>query len=115
MTTPSKLPAFDELKRLAEQDPQALEALRTRLVEEVIENADPESQPRLRGLQFQVDMERRRAKTPMASCIKVSELMQASLLRLQAALNGDVAPSAPAARPATLLAFPEPRPQAQNG
>ncbi len=113
MASPLKLPAFDELKRLAEQDPQALEALRTRLIEEVIENAAPESQPRLRGLQFQVDMERRRAKTPMASCIKVSQLMQDSLLRLQGALNGAPNSSAPAARPATLLAFPEPR--AQNG
>lgn len=44
-------------------------------------------QRKLRGLQFHIDMEIRRSKTPMAACIKISEMMHGSLSKLRSALN----------------------------
>ena len=55
-----ELPSFDELKKLAQSDPEQLEKLRTELIEDTISSAPAQHQRRLRGLQFQVDMERRR-------------------------------------------------------
>ncbi|HET8706584.1 MAG TPA: DUF3135 domain-containing protein, partial [Pseudomonadales bacterium] len=83
----STLPSFDELMNLAKNDPEGLEALRTRLVEDLITSAPTEYQRRLRGLQFQIDMERRRAHSPMAACIRISNMMHESLDRLREALN----------------------------
>lgn len=83
----AQLPDFDTLRTMANQDPEGLERLRTRLVDELIGNAAPEHRSRLQGLQFQVDMERRRAANPMAACIKISSMMRDSLLRLQQAIN----------------------------
>lgn len=81
------LPSFDELMQLAKTDPEGLEALRTRLVEELIASAPANYQRRLRGLQFRIDMERLRAHSPMAACIRISNMMHESLDRLRDALN----------------------------
>nr|WP_269808551.1 DUF3135 domain-containing protein [Enterovibrio nigricans] len=43
------LPSFDELKALAEKDPQALDALRIEMSEEIIQSASEEMQPKLRA------------------------------------------------------------------
>lgn len=81
-----ELPAFDDLVTLAQDDPKALEDLRMRLVNAVIASAPPHLQSRLRGLQFRIDMERRRAKTPMAACLKISAMMHETFERLRLAL-----------------------------
>lgn len=81
------LPEFDELMRLAKEDPEALERLRQEAIEDLISNAPEQHQRRLRGLQFQVDMERQRAKNPMDSCIKISRLMHDSFSKLRDTLN----------------------------
>lgn len=78
-----KLPAFDVLVDMARNDPERLEKLRTRLTRYVIENAQTdEKKRRLEGLQFKVDMERRRAGTPLAATIRISEMMCHSLADL---------------------------------
>ncbi|MGB1092778.1 MAG: DUF3135 domain-containing protein [Oceanobacter sp.] len=82
------LPSFDELRNLAENSPEQLEALRQQLIEETISQAPADCERRLRGLQFQIDMERRRAKTPMASCIRISKLMHDQLHKLKASIHG---------------------------
>ncbi|MCP5181073.1 MAG: DUF3135 domain-containing protein [Pseudomonadales bacterium] len=70
------LPEFDVLVDMARTDPTALERLRTRLTNAVIDaQADPLKKQRLKGLAFQIDMERQRARTPMAATIKLSEMM----------------------------------------
>ncbi|MBL4794320.1 MAG: DUF3135 domain-containing protein [Pseudomonadales bacterium] len=84
MTT---LPEFDELVRLAKTDPEALESLRADMCEKLILEAPADIRRRLRGLQFKIDMERERTKTPMAACIKISEMMHDSFGRLRDALN----------------------------
>lgn len=72
---------------LARNDPEQLEVLRKRLTESVIAAADNEDRKRrLEGLQFRVDMERRRAATPLAATIKISEMMAQSLADLHRSL-----------------------------
>ncbi len=81
------LPDFDQLKEMAENDPEQLEQLRIRLCEQVIQDAPEKYRRRLRGLQFRLDMERRRAKSPMTACIAISGMMHDSFDRLRLALN----------------------------
>lgn len=71
---------FDEWSRLAKTDPAAFEARRLALIEEYLDQFPPLDQRRLRGLQFRIDMERRRARTPMAACLRLSSMMWDSLL-----------------------------------
>ena len=79
----SRLPAFDVLVDMARNDPQGLETLRRSLTDAVIAAASNETtRRRLRGLQFRVDMERRRATTPLAATIRISEMMCQSLAAL---------------------------------
>ncbi|MEX2320048.1 MAG: DUF3135 domain-containing protein [Saccharospirillum sp.] len=82
-----ELPAFDTLKALADEDPEALESLRNRLVAEVIERAPSHQRAQLQGLQFVLDMERRRAKNPMQCCIRMSQLMHERVDRLRECLK----------------------------
>ena len=78
-----KLPAFDVLVDMARNDPQRLENLRLRLTRSVIEGAATEQKrKRLEGLQFRVDVERKRARSPLAATIKISEMMCHSLADL---------------------------------
>ena len=83
----SMLPSFDELMRLASQEPDRLEGLRKNWVDEVITSAPEPYQRRLRGLQFQIDMERERASNPISSCIRISQMMHEGLANLRIALN----------------------------
>ncbi|NOX49564.1 MAG: DUF3135 domain-containing protein [Gammaproteobacteria bacterium] len=78
-----KLPAFDVLVDLARNDPDRLETLRQNLTKHIINSADTdEKRKRLAGLQFRVDLERQRARTPLAATIKLSEMMCLSLAEL---------------------------------
>jgi hypothetical protein len=84
---PGIMADFDDLAMLAKQNPQEFEALRTKLCNQLIDSAPEPQRRRLRGLQFQVDMERRKAATPMAACIRISEMMHASFDELRDVLN----------------------------
>lgn len=81
------LPRFDELMRLASQEPEKLEDLRKAWVNSVITNAPENFQRRLRGLQFQIDMERERASNPISSCIRISQMMHEGLANLREVLT----------------------------
>lgn len=70
---------FDYWANLAKRDPEGFEVLRTQYLQDAIARSSPRHHRRLKGLQFQLDLERRRAKTPMAACLKFSELMMNSL------------------------------------
>ena len=81
---------FDDWSRLAKDDPSAFEARRQALIEEFLRQFPQPDQQRLRGLQFRIDMVRRRARTPMGACLKISSMMWESLLGnhgLKAALD----------------------------
>lgn len=67
--------SFDEGVKLALENPAAFEQYRKQLLEYEIQCSHPQNQRRLKGVQFKIDMERRKSKTPMASCIKAYALM----------------------------------------
>jgi len=110
---------FDEWSALAKSDPAAFEEKRLALIEAYLSDLPEHDQRKLRGLQFRIDMERRRARTPMAACIKLSAMMWDSLLGrhgLKAALDALVSsaisraaslpyPAMPAPRTARILPF----------
>ena len=78
-----KLPAFDVLVDMARNHPERLEALRAKMSQDIIDNAKDEQQKkRLAGLQFKVDMERKRARSPLQATIRISEMMCQSLAEL---------------------------------
>ncbi len=81
------LPDFDTMQELAKNNPIELERLRVAAIEDVIGNAPVELQRRLRGLQFQIDAQRVISRSPMASCLKISEMMHKSFVKLRIALN----------------------------
>ncbi len=71
---------FDEWKTLASNDPEAFERRRQAVIDDFLSSVPESRQRRLRGLQFRIDMERRRARTPLGACIKISSMMWDSLL-----------------------------------
>ena len=84
MTT--QLPDVDDLIKMAQDDPDGLERLRHELCTQLIENAPEHYQRRLNGIQFQIDMTRRKSSNGLHSCIKISEMMLESYQKLQSTL-----------------------------
>jgi hypothetical protein len=66
---------FDEWKDLAIKDPQTFEKRRQEVLEAVIASAEPDSQQRLRGLQWRLDLERQKVRDPLQSCQRVFDQM----------------------------------------
>lgn len=93
--------------RLAKLSPSELEELRRREVDNIIEQAPERVRRRLRGLQFEIDARRRLHKSALGSCISISQMMQESLERLNAALQGN-AEQEPT-READVIPFPRVR------
>lgn len=98
---------------LARTDPQAFERRRREVLDQVIRNAAPSRRRRLQGLQARIDLERQRARTPMAACLRLSSMMWDSvhddLLPLLARLSlPDTPAPAPGStqRSARIIPFP---------
>ena len=111
---------FDAWRELAALDPDGFEVRRQHLIESVIQASDGSSQARLRGLQFRMDMERRRSSNPMAACLRISNMMwdallgpgglYASLNLLIKTANGVTSTRVPEAEPALtaqVISFPK--------
>lgn len=81
------LPPFDELKRMAEQAPEELEALRLSMSEEIINNASDEMQPRLRAQMSHINQVIARGKNPNHTNILLMSELQNQLKRFAQALN----------------------------
>lgn len=117
-TTPAPLPDFDTLATLAEQDPEGFEELRQQHIEALIASAPATTRQRLRGLQFQIDAQRRLHSNPLAACIKISQMMHDSFHQLRQLLGAFAAnptgtpgltednTSASQRRSAQIVAFP---------
>jgi hypothetical protein len=73
---------FDEWYRLSQQSPDKFELKRQQLCEQIINHASLNNQRRLRGLQFQINMNRRKSANAMDSCINISTLMWDSFYNL---------------------------------
>ena len=101
------LPSFEELRDMAQRDPEALERLRLEHVKATINSAPEAYRQRLSGLQFQIDGQRRLAKSPMAACLRISKMMHDSLHELKAYIEVDEnAEPVAVEEPATVLSFP---------
>ncbi len=118
--------AFEDWRHLHESDREAFELRRREALESVIQAAPADMQTRLRGLQFRLDMERARAGSGLASCLKAQSMMWDSLLRMRDALAelsgleddgllGAVARSRAEARTATIIPFRPARPPESDG
>lgn len=82
------LPSQEYLARLAIDDPQAFEELRSELIERCINRAPERMQARLRGIQFRVDCIRRLSRSPLGALIKIQAMMWESFLRMDQELQG---------------------------
>lgn len=84
----NEFPSFDELLELAKTNPEALEVYRQKQIEKVISEAPEENQHRLRGLQFQIDAQRKiHSDSPMGATIAISKMMHESFAGLREHLN----------------------------
>jgi len=71
---------FEFWARLAREDPGAFEDARKLMIDSLIEAAPAAVQPRLRGLQWQIEHIRNRAPTPLSACLKISDMMWTNVL-----------------------------------
>lgn len=66
---------FDEWMKLAAENPEEFDRQRRTAVDGVINSAPSSQQTSLRQTQFLIDSKRTLAKTPMESCLSITELM----------------------------------------
>ena len=66
---------FDTWAETAKNNPAEFEKMRLKAIEELIGNAPAELQQRMRGLQWQIDQQRKLSKSPLGACIKISRMM----------------------------------------
>lgn len=71
---------FDEWRELAASDPDAFEARRAAVLEQVILRVPGPRRKRLRGLQWRIDQVRQRSTNPISACIKLNGMMMDTLL-----------------------------------
>lgn len=110
---PQPLPGYDELARLAHDDPEGYEAARQRIIDDYLDTLPEARQARLRGLQFRIECVRRLAKSPLGSTIRIYELMWKSFLIMndnwQELAHPEAAPPvAPPPRQAQIIEFRPP-------
>ncbi len=96
---------FDAWKKLAETNPEAFEIQRKKVLQAEIAKAPKPLQHRLTGLQWRVDMERKRCSNPTQSMIHIYRKMWNSVYGengLLSALHANTASQlAAASRPST--------------
>ncbi|PSW19266.1 DUF3135 domain-containing protein [Photobacterium sanctipauli] len=101
------LPSFDELKAMAENAPEELEALRLSMSEEIINNASEAMQPRLRAQMSHINQVIATGKNPNHTNILLMSELQQQLKRFALALN---APETLKAHCAEIKPFTRPNP-----
>ncbi len=77
----------EEWSRLAREDPVEFERRRQATIEALIAHAPPEHRERLRALQSRIDLERRRAKTPLGAAVRLQSMMWERFGQLREALQ----------------------------
>ena len=66
---------FDAWAKLAQTDPEAFEKQRQKVLRDAIDSATSHMRRRLEGVQWRVDMERQRSKSPMTACVRTFSMM----------------------------------------
>ncbi len=70
---------FEYWSTLAKTNPEAFESMRQKYLGELIEQAPGQFKRRMEGLQWQIDLVRDRSPNPMASCLRISQMMWSSV------------------------------------
>ena len=78
---------FDEWVDIYKNDPEAFERRRAEWIQQYIESAPSHLRPRLRGLMFRVDAERRLARNPIDACVRISNMMWEKFTEMQRELG----------------------------
>jgi len=81
---------FDQWKEMAETNPEAFEFNRQRMIDSLLAKA--KDSERLKRLQWRIDVERQRSKTPISACVRLSSMMLDSVYGetgLASALRGN--------------------------
>ncbi len=66
---------FDKWAKLAKENPDAYENKRQQMIQDVIGKSSPKIKRRMQGLQWQIDQVRATSSNPMASCLRISQMM----------------------------------------
>lgn len=71
--------SFEQWASLAREDMARFEACRSEAIEAAIQSAPSHRRARLRGLQWQIEQIRATSGTPLAACIRISNMMWESI------------------------------------
>jgi len=71
---------FDDWAKLATEDPDAYENMRREMIQEMLDKTSPKIKYRMQGLQWQIDQIHSISPNPMASRLKISQMMWDSVL-----------------------------------
>lgn len=66
---------FDDWAELARTNPNAFEARRRAVIDDFIASVPERNRHHLQCLQWRIDMERKRASTPLAACYQIYHMM----------------------------------------
>lgn len=86
------LPSFDELVRMAENDPEAFEQFRKDKAREMIEGASETMQPRLWAQQSHIDRVISNCKNPHHANVVLMKELQKQVMKFRDALQGNQQP-----------------------
>ena len=67
--------SFDQWVELAQKNPEKLDQIKQQMVNEVIDQAAPDRQPRLRAFQWKLEQISRIAPSPLSACVTYSRMM----------------------------------------
>ena len=73
---------FDTWSELAQSDPEAFEARRAEIIEQMIQRMPAHKHHHMRCLQWKIDRVRDKMATPLAACVAISDMMWDSLDKL---------------------------------
>ncbi|GEM76083.1 DUF3135 domain-containing protein [Vibrio sagamiensis] len=89
MSESIQLPCFDELVKMAEQDPVAFEQFRQDMANKVIAGASERMQPRLRAQQNHIDQVINHCKNPNHTNIVLMNELSKQIVKFREALMGE--------------------------
>ncbi|MBT1445720.1 DUF3135 domain-containing protein [Shewanella sp. JM162201] len=80
------LPDFDTLRWMADNEPEKLETLRSRLTREAIDNSEG-NKAQLESLVFNLEQQLARCSNPYHRCVVAMSMMRSKLSTLQSVIN----------------------------
>ncbi|KJG17130.1 hypothetical protein UA33_10970 [Photobacterium angustum] len=85
--TMDTLPNFDDMAKMAKEDPEQFEQLRQQLIENAINQAHDSMKPRLKAQQSHIDLVISRGKNPLHTTMLLRNELQRQLVRFAETLQ----------------------------